>query len=46
MEGLNSTGALDSTAAQRLTVALDSTAGKLYIASRTDGKILQVNVGQ
>ena len=27
-------------------LALDSAAGKLYIASRTDGKIMQVNVGQ
>src|SRR6476646_1904104 len=27
-------------------LALDSTAGKLYIASRTDGKIMQVSVGQ
>jgi hypothetical protein len=27
-------------------LALDSTAGKLYISSRTDGKIMQVSVGQ
>jgi len=27
-------------------LALDSTAGKLYIASRSDGKIMQVSVGQ
>ncbi len=27
-------------------LALDSTAGMLYIASRTDGKIMQVSVGQ
>ena len=27
-------------------LALDSTAGVLYIAARTDGKILAVNVGQ
>ena len=27
-------------------LALDATGGKLYIASRTDGKIFQVDVGQ
>jgi hypothetical protein len=36
VEGLNAPTSL----------ALDSTAGKLYIASRTDGKIMQVSVGQ